>query len=110
MPAPALVELTPAEVREAMRSRPDVTLVDVREPAEHAIARIEGAVLIPLRTIPQQLEALPRDHEIILFCHHGMRSEMAGRFLLAQGYARVAHLPGGIDRWSDEVDQAVPKY
>ncbi len=105
-----LSNLTPAQIRDALASRSDVVLVDVREPAEHAIARIDGATLIPLRTLPQELHALPREKEIILLCHHGMRSEMAGDFLLAQGFPRVSHMVGGIDRWSDEIDPAVARY
>ncbi len=105
-----LSNLSPVEVRDALLSRTDVMLVDVREPAEHAVARIEGATLIPLRTLPQHLGSLPRDREIVLLCHHGMRSEMAVDFLLSQGYPRVSHMVGGIDRWSDDVDPAVRKY
>ena len=113
VPSPSLsmvTNLTPVEIRDALATRSDVLLVDVREPAEHATARIDGALLIPLRTVPQSLEQLPRDKEIILHCHHGMRSEMAGNFLVAQGYPRVSHMVGGIDRWSDDVDSAVAKY
>jgi rhodanese-related sulfurtransferase len=105
-----LATLTPAEIRDALATRSDVLLVDVREPAECAIAQIAGALLVPLRTLPQQFDALPRDREIILHCHHGMRSEMAGNFLLAQGFSRVSHMVGGIDRWSDDVDGTIAKY
>ena len=107
---PVLSNLTPSQIRDSLGARADVTLVDVREPAEYDIAHIEGAKLIPLRTLPQQIDTLPRDHEIILLCHHGMRSEMAGNFLLSQGFSRVSHMVGGIDRWSDEVDDAIAKY
>ena len=55
-----LSNLSPVEVRDALLSRTDVMLVDVREPAEHAVAHIEGATLIPLRTLPQQLGSLPQ--------------------------------------------------
>ncbi len=109
-PRPMLSNLTPTQIRDALAARTDAVLVDVREPAEYAIAHIDGALLIPLRTLPQQVETLPRDKEIILHCHHGMRSEMAGDFLLAQGFSRVSHMVGGIDRWSDEVDATVAKY
>lgn len=109
-PRAVLSNLTPLEIRDAMATRRDVLLVDVREPAEYALARIDGATLIPMRTLPQQLGQLPKDHEIILHCHHGMRSEMAGNFLLSQGFTRVSHMVGGIDRWSDDVDPAVAKY
>ncbi len=109
-PKAMLSNLTPVEIRDALAARTDVVLIDVREPAEYAIAHIEGATLIPLRTLPQNLDALPRDREIILHCHHGMRSEMAGDFLLAQGFTRVSHMVGGIDRWSDDVDSTIVKY
>ena len=109
-PAAMLSNRTPIEIRDALSARTDVVLVDVREPGEYATAHIDGAMLIPLRTLPQQLEALPRDREIILHCHHGMRSEMAGDFLLSQGFSRVSHMIGGIDRWSDDVDPTVAKY
>ena len=110
LPKAMLSHRTPAEIRDALAARSDVMLVDVREPAEHVIAHIAGATLIPLRTLPQALDALPRDHEIILHCHHGTRSEMAGDFLLAQGFTRVSHMVGGIDRWSDDVDATIVKY
>ena len=109
-PRAMLSNLTPLQIRDTLAARHDVLLVDVREPAEYAVAHIDGATLIPMRTLPQQLEQLPRDHEIILHCHHGMRSEMAGDFLLSQGFARVSHMVGGIDRWSDDVDPTVAKY
>ena len=109
-PAAMLSNLTPVEIRDALAARSDVMLVDVREPAEYSTAHIDGATLIPLRTLPEKLDALPRDREIILHCHHGMRSEMAGDFLLSQGFARVSHMVGGIDRWSDDVDATVAKY
>ena len=105
-----LANLTPLQIRDALASRADILLVDVREPAEHAIAHIIGATLIPMRSLPEEIAALPLDREIILLCHHGMRSEMAGNFLLAQGFSRVSHMVGGIDRWSDDVDPAVAKY
>ena len=105
-----LTNLSPAQIRDALATRADVMLVDVREPAEFAITHIDGATLVPMQTIPQQLASLPRDKEIILHCHHGMRSEMAGNFLLAQGFPRVSHMVGGIDRWSDEIDPTVAKY
>ncbi|HYW49146.1 MAG TPA: rhodanese-like domain-containing protein [Gemmatimonadaceae bacterium] len=105
-----LSNLTPLEIRDALAQRDDITLVDVREPVEHAIASIEGAILVPLRTLPERLDSLPREHEIMLLCHHGMRSEMAGNFLLAQGFSRVSHMVGGIDRWTDDVDSTIPKY
>ena len=110
MPAPTLRTLTPLEVRDALASRTDVILVDVRELSEHAVAQIESATLIPLKTLPARHSGLAREHAIILLCHHGMRSEVAGNFLLAEGFRRVSHMAGGIERWSGDVDTSVKKY
>jgi sulfur-carrier protein adenylyltransferase/sulfurtransferase len=109
-PMPTLVELSPIEIRDRLAAAAPVHLIDVREPAEYDTAHIVGATLMPMRTLPQRLDELSRSDEIILHCHHGMRSEMAGNFLLAQGFSRVAHMVGGIDRWSVDVDPTVPRY
>ncbi len=85
-------------------------LLDVREPWEHALAKLEGSVLIPLGTLPQSLGKLDRDAEIIAYCHHGMRSADATGFLLQQGFGNVKNLVGGIDAWSVQVDGSVARY
>jgi adenylyltransferase/sulfurtransferase len=111
-PAPPtmLTEATPAEVRALLASRDDVFLLDVREPHEHAIAHIDGASLMPLRTIPARVQDIPRDRAVVVYCHHGMRSRMAGEFLVDQGFGEVVNLSGGIDAWSVEVDPSLPRY
>lgn len=85
-------------------------LLDVREPYEYSLAKLEGSVLIPLGTLPQSLEQLDRNVEIVAYCHHGMRSADAVGFLLQQGFTNVKNLVGGIDAWSVQVDPAVPRY
>ena len=85
-------------------------LLDVREPWEFAIAKLEGSVLIPLGTLPQSLAQLDRSAEIVAICHHGMRSADATSFLLQQGFANVKNLVGGIDAWSVQVDSGVARY
>ncbi|MCC6141876.1 MAG: rhodanese [Nitrospira sp.] len=87
-----------------------LVLLDVREPWEHALAKLEGSVLIPLGTLPQTLTKLDKNTEIIAYCHHGMRSADATNFLVQQGFANVKNLVGGIDAWSTQVDNAVPRY
>lgn len=106
--APMPDELSPAEA--AARVAAGAFLLDVREPFEWQIARIDGAVLVPMREVPQRLDAIPRDRDVIVHCHHGMRSRSVMGFLRMQGYERVANLAGGIDAWSHEVDPAVPTY
>jgi sulfur-carrier protein adenylyltransferase/sulfurtransferase len=102
--------LTPTEARDAVAARQGIILLDVREPAEYTTAHIAGSTLMPLRTLPARVHELDRQAEIIVYCHHGVRSEMAGQFLLEQGFEHVAHLAGGIDRWSVDVDPTVPRY
>jgi adenylyltransferase/sulfurtransferase len=88
----------------------DLMLLDVREPSEWAIARIDGARLIPLASLEDAARSLDRSREIVVHCHHGMRSAGAAQFLRAQGFERIWNLAGGIARWSMEVDASVPQY
>ena len=84
-------------------------LLDVREPWEHELAALPDSTLVPLGQLPAALDALPRDRETIVYCHHGIRSQDALRQLLAAGIP-ARHLAGGIDAWSREVDPAVARY
>ena len=87
-------------------------LVDCREPDEHAIARIEGAVLIPMQTIPERLADLEphRAGRIVVHCHHGGRSLRVTQFLRQRGFAQAQNMAGGIDAWSLRIDPTVPRY
>ncbi len=85
-------------------------LLDVREPHEYSLAKIEGSVLIPLGTLPNSLDQLDQSAEIIAYCHRGMRSADAVGFLLQQGFSNVKNLIGGIEAWAVEIDPAVPRY
>lgn len=84
-------------------------LVDVREPWEFELARLPGALLLPLGQLPQAMDALDRDRPVVVYCHHGIRSQRALETLRAAGFA-VRHLTGGIDAWSLLVDDAVARY
>lgn len=102
--------ITPQELKDRLNRGDKLVLLDVREPYEYSMAKIDGAVLIPLGTLPQSLDKLDQGCEIIAYCHHGMRSADAVGFLAQQGYANVKNLVGGIDAWSIHVDPAVPRY
>jgi len=102
-------EIGARELDQARRDG-DMVLVDVREPQEHAIARIEGARLVPLGTLPARISELDSSQPIVLFCHHGIRSRTALDFMRRAGFAKVRHLRGGIDAWSSDVDPTVPRY
>src|SRR5262245_2862363 len=91
---------------------PGFLLVDCREPAEHSMARIAGATLIPMKTIPAQIAQLEpyRKGRIVVHCHHGGRSTRVVQWLRQQGFENAQNMDGGIDAWSLEVDPSVPRY
>lgn len=102
--------ITPKELKARIDRGDKLVLLDVREPWENALAKLEGSILIPLGTLPHSLAKLDRNAEIIAYCHHGMRSADATGFLLQQGFPNVKNLVGGIDAWSVQVDNSVPRY
>lgn len=104
------VEITAQELQRERSTKLDLVLVDVREPSEAQIAHIEGARLIPLRELPRRISELPGHAEIVTHCHHGQRSLKAREILKGAGFSSVRSLAGGIDAWSREVDDNVPRY
>jgi len=103
-------EISALELQRERDRKPDLVLVDVREPVETDIARIAGSRLIPLGELPQRIRELPPDAEIVTHCHHGQRSMHAREILKGAGFANVRSLAGGIDAWSRDVDAGVPRY
>ena len=104
------LEIQPAEVKARLDSGENLVLVDVREPWEYEICRIEGAKLVPLGALASSLNTLPGADEVICYCHHGMRSLDAAAWLRFQGFEKAKSLAGGIERWSLEIDSNVPRY
>ena len=102
--------ITVRELKNRLDKGDKVFLLDVREPHEYSLAKIEGSVLIPLGELPSSLEKLDQDAEIVALCKMGMRSADAVMFLLQQGFSNVKNLVGGIDAWSVEIDPSVPRY
>jgi adenylyltransferase/sulfurtransferase len=104
------LEITPAEVKARLDRGENVVLVDVREPWEYELSRIEGARLVPLGSLSASLQTLPDVDEVICYCHHGMRSLDAAAWLRFQGIEKAKSMTGGIERWSLDVDPKVPRY
>ena len=102
--------LSVQELKRMFDAREAFELVDVREPFEFEIARIDGAKLIPLGEIAERAEELQREQPIIVHCHTGRRSAQAVQLLQQRGFRTVYNLEGGIDAWSEIVDPSVPKY
>jgi rhodanese-related sulfurtransferase len=107
------LETGPQDIQRRIDAGEPLVLIDVREPEEFAITRIEGATLIPMRTIPgnlQQLEGKADEATLIVFCHHGVRSMNVVSWLRQQGVDACQSMAGGIDAWSSLVDPSVPRY
>src|SRR5881227_247485 len=98
------------ELKRKTETREAFELIDVREPFEYEIARIDGAKLIPLGEIADRTDELQREQPIVVHCHSGKRSAQAVRLLQQRGFSNVYNLEGGIDAWSDQIDPTVPKY
>jgi len=98
------------ELKRKMENDGTFAIVDVREEFEYDIARIEGSKLIPLGELPERLDELQKDEEIVLLCKSGTRSAHAAQLLHAAGFTRAHSLGGGIDAWADQIDPAMQKY
>jgi rhodanese-related sulfurtransferase len=108
---PGYQNLTTTQVKEKLDRDDTFRLIDVREEDEYAIARIEGAELLPLSRAQEWLAELSPDEEIVFFCHVGGRSQQVASYLARQrGFTNVANMLGGIEDWSLRIDPAVPRY
>ena len=86
------------------------TVLDIRESKELAVCAIGDSVTIPMQQVPDELEMLPREHPLIVVCHHGMRSAMVTDFLRNNGFNDAWNLAGGIDAWSRHIEPDMPRY
>jgi rhodanese-related sulfurtransferase len=85
-------------------------ILDVREPDEFTICRIEGSINIPMGQVISRLKDLELDQPIVVVCHHGLRSAMTAKFLVSTGYEEVYNLVGGVEAWALEIDPSMPRY
>ncbi len=111
MPGP--LEISARDVQQLIDAGEVLHLIDVREPNEFAICKIEGAALLPMRSVPsqlQELEAKAATGPLVVFCHHGVRSLNVVHWLREQGVENCSSMAGGIDAWSAMVDPSVPRY
>ncbi|RKU39022.1 hypothetical protein C6496_03790 [Candidatus Poribacteria bacterium] len=103
-------EISVQELKEKLDTDASVLLIDVREPSEYDIAHIEGAWLISLNTLPDHIDSIPAEQEIVVYCHHGQRSLSATAYLHQNGFSDAKNLAGGIDQWAAEIDPTLPRY
>ena len=103
-------EITPAELAAALAGAAPPLVVDVREPWEWELARLDGATHLPLREIPARMSELDTRREVVTVCHHGVRSLRARELLMSAGFAHVRSLAGGIDAWAEEIAPGMARY
>lgn len=107
------MEISPAEAQARLNDSNKTLLIDVREPQEFALARLAVGELIPMSLIPRELvrlKELAAERDLLVLCHHGVRSLLVVSWLREQGLENCYSVAGGIDRWSREVDPAVRLY
>ena len=103
--------ISPEELKELLDLGTNAPrLIDVREPWEYAICRIEGSENIPLEELPARTGELDRDRETVFICHHGMRSRQIAGWLESMGFLRALNLDGGVDAWAQSVDPDMQQY
>ncbi len=99
-------------VQQALTTGTPFLLLDCREPNEYAVAKIDGAVLLPMSQLGERVaEIEARKHDsIVVHCHHGGRSLRVAMWLRQQGFTKASSMSGGIDEWSQTIDPNVPRY
>lgn len=105
------LEISAEQTKSILAAGLPLLLIDVREPAEHVLAAISGAELIPMQTVPQRITYFEdREEPVICFCHHGVRSLHVAAWLRERGVDNAQSMTGGIDAWSRRIDPGVPRY
>jgi rhodanese-related sulfurtransferase len=109
-PMPLPPQLSATEVKRRLDAGEPLVLLDVREHEEVALVRLTGSLHIPMGEIPGRLHELDPEVDIVVYCHHGIRSAQVAAFLAQRDFPSVANLTGGIDAWSTSVDPSLPRY
>ncbi|EXI88858.1 MAG: Thiosulfate sulfurtransferase GlpE [Candidatus Accumulibacter regalis] len=105
-----LTASTPAGGSGGSPARRPPLLLDVREPWEFELCHLADSLLLPMQSVPARIDELERDADIVVICHHGVRSRQVGGFLERQGFTSIYNLSGGVDAWANDVDPAMHKY
>jgi rhodanese-related sulfurtransferase len=103
-------QLSPRELAKRLQDGDKPLILDVRQGWEVSICSLPGAVHIPMGEIQARAAELPRDAEIVVMCHHGIRSQHVALFLERLGFEKLVNLAGGIAAWSRDVDPSTPTY
>ena len=101
---------SPQELKDHLAQGAEPVLLDVREPWEFDYCRIEGSALIPMGKIHLQLDDIDPAAEVVVICHHGIRSRQVAYYLETQGFEDVINLEGGVERWAQEIEPTMRRY
>lgn len=104
-------QFTPRQLKEYLDStEPKPLLLDVREQWEYDICHITNSQLLPMGQIPQKMSTLNKSQEIVVICHHGIRSRQVGYYLAHYGFTNLINLEGGVEAWAQEVEPSMQRY
>jgi len=103
-------QFTPRDLKNHLDQGGKPVLLDVREQWEFDYCRIGGSELIPMGKIHLHLDDIDPAAEVIVICHHGIRSRQVAYYLETQGFTDVVNLEGGVERWAQEVDPSMRQY
>ncbi|WP_455373461.1 rhodanese-like domain-containing protein [Limibacillus halophilus] len=106
----APLEISVQELKEAREAGRDLIVLDIREPWELDVARLEGTLDIPMNEIPERLSELPKDKPVAVLCRSGARSLRVTEYLRARGYDLTSNVAGGILAWADNFDPSMTRY
>ncbi len=111
-PEVAVKEIGPGDLKQRLEAGEEIAILDVREPHELAICKLDNTFHVPLASLPERLAELAsyKDRDLVVYCRSGGRSARAAAFLVQQGFRFVYNLRGGILAWSDEVDPTIARY
>lgn len=104
-------EYSPRELKAHLEvAEPEPVLLDIREPWEYERCHLPKTTLVPMRQVPGLLHDLDPDREIVVICHHGIRSRAVAGYLAKHNFTKVINLSTGMDGWAKEVDPSMPVY
>ena len=104
------IQIEPRDLAEALKGEQRPRLLDVRQPDEFEIVKLDGADLVTQELVEEIMTSWPKETPIVTYCHHGIRSLEAASYFIGHGFTNVRSLTGGIDAWAEQVDPALKRY
>src|SRR6266705_1821298 len=103
-------DISPEDLKAQLGQKRPLVLLDVRDEWETRLCRLENALHIPVEEIELRTDELNSDDEIVVYCHHGVRSAAVADYLRRLGFAKAVNLAGGLDLWARTVDPSMKRY